>query len=401
MELPDEVASSLARSVGAYIRATADNQLPTALRPFKRFSAPKALLRHRDPLVASLDDDAVRALVKEWLEEDKPRMSANNRDLLLVALDRPEGWDERLRSKAAPSRKATVAAKDGAAAAERRLEQEREKVRKAKESERKGREEARRAVERERARLEDRSRDLQEAQARIRAVESEARSAVSARDRALAELERSERKSKAAVARAIEQRDAARKELSEYRKRVGALEKKVAQLERDLAKKDQPAKKVAKPARPPQERKRLPVPKGRFEDAPETLEQWLKAPNVRLLVDGYNVTKAETGYRKLELEAQRERLIDGLKKLVLRRPVQTTIVFDGADVAGRRARRPHALVQVQYSSGQIADDHLIELLDKLPNYPVIIVTNDRELRGRAERLGATIAGSDQLLSIIK
>lgn len=37
----------------------------------------------------------------------------------------------------------------------------------------------------------------------------------------------------------------------------------------------------------------------------------------------------------------------------------------------------------------------------MPPDPVVVVTNDRELQGRARRLGATIASSNQLLTLIR
>jgi hypothetical protein len=44
---------------------------------------------------------------------------------------------------------------------------------------------------------------------------------------------------------------------------------------------------------------------------------------------------------------------------------------------------------------------MVALLERLPPDPVILVTNDRELQERAAAHGATIATSDQLVSLIR
>jgi predicted RNA-binding protein with PIN domain len=134
---------------------------------------------------------------------------------------------------------------------------------------------------------------------------------------------------------------------------------------------------------------------------PQTLAEWLAAPDVRLVVDGYNVTKAEGGYGDLPLERQRERLIDEVRSLVARGGVPTVIVFDGSEVMPGAARRMRGGVVVEYSKpSESADDHIIALLEATEG-PTIVTTNDRDLQDRAAALGATIATSDQLLALIR
>ena len=80
----------------------------------------------------------------------------------------------------------------------------------------------------------------------------------------------------------------------------------------------------------------------------------------------------------------------------------STIVFDGALMEPAAVRRKRRTVVVAYSKPpEIADDHLVALLEERPNYPVIVVTNDRELQDKSVALGATIARSEQLLAIIR
>jgi predicted RNA-binding protein with PIN domain len=144
------------------------------------------------------------------------------------------------------------------------------------------------------------------------------------------------------------------------------------------------------------------VPKGRYEDAPETLEAWLEAPGVHLLVDGYNVTKAEGGFGDIELVQQRQRLVHEVTRLIRRKGARATVIFDGSNVPPGTSRRSRGPVYVEYSRPtEIADDHLIAKLGDLPPDPVVVATNDRELQGRAAALGATVATSNQLLGLIR
>lgn len=146
----------------------------------------------------------------------------------------------------------------------------------------------------------------------------------------------------------------------------------------------------------------MPFVKGLTGEDPRTLEGWLKAKNLHVLVDGYNVTKSKGGFGDLELPKQRQRLVQELNSVARKRGVKVTIVFDGSHVPPGSARLAKGPAVVEYSRpDEIADDHLVALLEKLPAYPVLVVTDDRELRDRAARRGATIAGSKQLLALIR
>ncbi len=59
-------------------------------------------------------------------------------------------------------------------------------------------------------------------------------------------------------------------------------------------------------------------------------------------------------------------------------------------------------MKVEYSrADETADDHLVSLLERWPNVPVILVTSDRELQERAAARGATIASSGQFLRMMR
>jgi rRNA-processing protein FCF1 len=65
-------------------------------------------------------------------------------------------------------------------------------------------------------------------------------------------------------------------------------------------------------------------------------------------------------------------------------------------------RLERGAVAVEYSSpDEVADDHLVAMLEAAPAAPAVLVTNDRDLQERAGALGATIATSQQLLALIR
>ena len=143
------------------------------------------------------------------------------------------------------------------------------------------------------------------------------------------------------------------------------------------------------------------MPQGLFEEDPKTLSKWLGAEGVQVLVDGYNVSKSVTGFGHLSLEDQRKRVVHAVNRLARKHGLRPVIVFDGSETIPGTFKRLHGPAAVEYSAGETADDHLIARLERLPQDPVILVTNDRELRQRAAALGATVASSDQLLALAR
>ena len=387
---PPEVEATMLRGLGAYLRDVPRNELPTKLRPLAGRHQ-KMLVARKEEIFRALEDDTFRALVVQWLDDDPP-LKRTDAQVLRLAAERSDGWEDELASKISrpPRRTREPRPRDDDAIA-----REKEKARKAREDARRAREDLERALRDSKARIAALQEELTITRADLQATRKELHSATKEADRARAELDRELRKARNRVKDAEVEAKRARKESQTARK----------ELQKNTAPTRQPGKKSPRPQPLPPEPKRrrpLPVPKGRFEDAPETLQAWLEVSNVHLLVDGYNVSKAPGGYGELDLDKQRERVIQEIGKLARRHPIAATIVFDGSDIppgAGRRARGP---VAVEYSRpDEIADDHLIAKLADLPKYPVVVVTNDRELQGRARALGATIATSDQLLGLIR
>ncbi|MBB6626423.1 NYN domain-containing protein [Nocardioides sp. KIGAM211] len=135
--------------------------------------------------------------------------------------------------------------------------------------------------------------------------------------------------------------------------------------------------------------------------SPAVLEQQLAMPGARLVVDGYNVTKAV--WPASSLEAQRIRLLNGLAPLVARSGVETTVVFDAASSSQRPVVATPRGVKVLFSpQGVIADDVIRDLVDAEPTGRlVLVVTDDRELATSVERRGARTVPARTLESLLQ
>jgi predicted RNA-binding protein with PIN domain len=407
VQLPDDVAAQVVRLVGQYLRVTPPRSLPPAVRAFRGFR-PQALQKRGAAVLKALEDDDLRAGILEWLEDGGTPLSPEEADILRIAAERPDDWIEQLAglSTMAEPEPAERSAPDQELVG--KLERAEERMRKARADARKAKEASRHesdALRSEVASLRTRVEELEAALAAQRAAADEARrSASDAGDAAARAMRRARREIDSARADADEARKRARalqRDGDRSRDRVRALEEERESLRAAL---ETARRKAPEPVPfPPKTRRRapLPVPKGRLPEDPQTLYEWLSADGVRLLIDGYNVTKSEGGFGDLSLEGQRERLIDEVSKLVARKRVPTTIVFDGSEVGPGTGHRPRGAVKVEYSlPGEIADDHLVALLGT-GTEATILVTSDRDLQSRAEALGATIASSTQLLALIR
>lgn len=397
MAIPEAAVPLVVKGVGAYMRAAPALDLPPDVRRLRNFHQ-KMLMAHAEEVVALLEDEAARGLVLQWLD-DSPSLPKKQEQALRLATERGDGWEEALAELAGPVRQA-----DPAQDLRDALRRKSDKAAAAKEEARRVKESSRRSLQDERATAKELSKELQAARRDAAASAGDAAQARAEAERAAAEADKIERRAKKDVAAAeAREREATgqlrsvRKELSAARRRIAGLElavEKAAQRKRAA-----PAPKKEAPRGP---RRPLPVPPGRLADDPLTLDAWLDAAGAQLLVDGYNVTKSARGFPDLDLASQRERLVEQLEKLALRKNVPTTVVFDGSDVAPGRSRLGRTRVRIEYSRpGETADDHLIAKLASAPPEPVVLVTGDRELQERAAAEGATIAVAAQLLELAR
>ncbi|WP_116998357.1 NYN domain-containing protein [Desertimonas flava] len=140
----------------------------------------------------------------------------------------------------------------------------------------------------------------------------------------------------------------------------------------------------------------LPGPLAR--DPRKAAEYLLKTPSVLVFVDGYNVAKLT--WPDLDLQAQREHLLDAVDTVARRYGSDITVVFDGADIPGShtRARR---LARVRYSPGGVIADDVIrsEVSAADASRPVVVVTNDAEIRRDVTAAGANVVASDTFAAV--
>ena len=130
-----------------------------------------------------------------------------------------------------------------------------------------------------------------------------------------------------------------------------------------------------------------------LDDDPSLLRRLIELPKVHLIIDGYNVSK--TAWPTAPLDQQRERLAAGVGALVGGKRVETTIVFDGAELTHPPVMPPRRVVRIRFSpQGVIADDVIRALVEAEPTgRPVVVVTTDRELATSVTKKGARAVAS--------
>ncbi len=137
-----------------------------------------------------------------------------------------------------------------------------------------------------------------------------------------------------------------------------------------------------------------------LSDDPILLRRLLELPRVHLVVDGYNVSKE--AWPAAPLEQQRTRLVSGLAGLVGGKGVETTVVFDGADLLHTPPVTSPRGVRVRFSPpGVIADDIIRQLVAAEPGgRPVVVVSTDREVAESVTKMGARSVASAALVAVL-
>ena len=158
--------------------------------------------------------------------------------------------------------------------------------------------------------------------------------------------------------------------------------------------------KGASPKARRKQRKPLALPGGVYGDTEAATAHLLRAADVVVLVDGYNVAKL--GWPALTLEQQRTKCIDAAENLARRWGTLVHIVFDGTTVVGATADR-RRLVRVSYSpEGVTADDVLrAEVASIDADRPVVVVTNDKAVLADVRVAGANTISSDAFLTVAR
>jgi len=405
-QLPDDISLSLVRGVGAFIRATGTQDLPGPVRRFKQFR-PAALASKSDELLAFLFDETTLPRVNEWILKGKPPLAKDDLENLRIAAAQEEGWTEALAERSSVTGETTSASGSEVDKLQKSLERERAKTQKQKEEARRHKDEA--AEEKRRAKVATASLEKQvlELTKTVTSLEKKSAQAEFLAQAATEERDRELRRARSDVTKAESEVGRLREEVRSARREAVQFKQKVLDLEEQAKKKKRPKSKpqAADPTEPTGPRGPLPVPKGRYEDDSETLQAWVETPGLLLLIDGYNVTRHESGYPSLPFSSQRQRLLDGVERLARNKNIKATIVWDAQYMTA--TERPAAttsrrspVTEIFTSEGEIADDRIVKLLESTPPYPAVVATNDRELRERVGALGATVATSPQLLALL-
>jgi len=144
----------------------------------------------------------------------------------------------------------------------------------------------------------------------------------------------------------------------------------------------------------------LRVPDGIAPDSADAVA-WLATVDdaVHVIVDGYNVTflRDPASFRSGPVRRQ---LVDHLAPLRRRLPSSALleVIFDSAEGADSDPILTAAGVTVRFTmTGVIADDEIVETVRRSV-LPTVVVSNDRELRSRAEAIGAIVLWGDALVA---
>ncbi len=239
-----------------------------------------------------------------------------------------------------------------------------------------------------RAELIDVRNEVRHARDREAAAAARLEAAVSGRTDALAQL-----------AAAAEARDGALADRAESRRRAAELGAAAATARRLADQLDEllPREPVAAGGGRPARRTPLALPGGVISTSADAAEFFVRSDAV-MVVDGYNVAKL--GWPALDLEGQRNALLDALENLASRFGTEIAVVFDGASVVGAHADRRRR-VRVTYSrAGVTADDVIRDEVARLgPSRPVAVVTNDAEIIRDVRAAGANTLPSNALLAV--
>jgi predicted RNA-binding protein with PIN domain len=321
------------------------------------------------PRSVARSDDTEASLRRPRDDADRARVDA---DRARVDADRARADAERARARLREVRDERDAARRQAAGAERRAT--------AAETALEGLRDELAQGERRRSELEQALADA--ADERRRAVEREAR-------RREAEVERL-RTELASLRRAEEaQRLAARRRDDARRQAARRAQETQAQARREAL--EQRTSRI-RPGRPSV------LPAGVAPDTAEAVDALLH-PGRLVLVDGYNLTLQHQGH--LPLETQRTWLTQLLATLAAQRRVRPVVVFDGERAGGGRPLTGSREVEVRFTPAGIAADDEVVLTVEATDEPVLVVTDDRELRARVLAGGADVVGTAPFLGAVR
>jgi len=132
-------------------------------------------------------------------------------------------------------------------------------------------------------------------------------------------------------------------------------------------------------------------------DRAESVDAVLAMVPRTILIDGYNVA-ASLDVKDFATRSGRDRVLVAANTLARATTAEVIVVFDAAGVDGRGTYRGDLGVSIRFSTQQSADDLIVALVER--GTRSVVVSNDRELRERAEALGALAIWADALVGWI-
>lgn len=120
---------------------------------------------------------------------------------------------------------------------------------------------------------------------------------------------------------------------------------------------------------------------------------------MHLIIDGYNllhVSRSLAQLNSIELQWERDRLINQLSAYRQLRAFEITVVFDGwqGGWSTEKKERRKGIELIFSKLGEKADE-VIKRLIKEKGSGVIVITSDRDISRYAERMSVTVIPSDQ------
>jgi len=193
-----------------------------------------------------------------------------------------------------------------------------------------------------------------------------------------------------ALRRAEDERRADRRRRAEAEE---AARRATEQAETDARRRATTGRQGARPGRPSQ------LPRG-VQPGTSEAARALLTPRHRVLVDGYNLTLKHKGH--LDLEHQRAALVATLEVAATRFGSDISVLFDGARDSPPTRQRLRT-VQVRFTAaGVSADDEIVfEVEAAPPDQPILVVTDDRELRDRVRPYAVDLLTTGEFLRAVE
>jgi predicted RNA-binding protein with PIN domain len=120
---------------------------------------------------------------------------------------------------------------------------------------------------------------------------------------------------------------------------------------------------------------------------------------MRLIIDGYNllhVARSLTYLNSIQLQWERERLIDQLSTYQKQKACEVTVVFDGWQEGwSKETREKRKGIEVIFSKLGEKADEVIKRLVREKGPGAVVITSDRDVARYAQRIGVATVSSEQ------